>query len=507
MKLHRRVFGALSPLLVGVFVVGFVVSTDVSKGADASDPDVQVIFISGLSNLRGWKPDRARARVVRRGDDAALVSAKRRHGVFALVLRPGPPARTVAGDEYTALAKVKARRAKRLVCLYLRERNDGKTVGRATRCDVVGRRWKTLATSPYPALENGNRFVLDIFSLARGGTRARRRFLVSSAKITRNCKSTKAAAGCGSSAGGTSTGTSTSGGGTPTAPATTTGTTTEPASLPPPTPNPIPAPGSGVLFGAKPGYYQSDVSAFESLIERKIAIRQTFVDWTKTWPDSRTVDDHANGRIPLISWKGTNLADINSGSYDSMIRQRAQAAKALGFPIFVRWAHEMNANWYPWGSQPAEYVTAWRRIHTLFEEEGATNVAWVWAPSIPRGDWDAYYPGDSYVDWIGGDSYNWGTCKTPSLGWRSFGNMFEGYHDHFAGKGKPMMIAEVGSAEQGGNKADWIANADAAIKALPSYHAWIHSQYPDGACDWRVDSSQSSLTAYRGLAADPYFNP
>jgi hypothetical protein len=518
MELHRRVLGALSPLLlVGVFVVGFAVSTDLSKGADALDADVQVIFVSGLSNLRGWKPDHARARVIRRGDDAALVRATRRFGVFALMLRPGPPAKTVAADEYTASAKVKARRAKRLICVYLRERDDGQTVGRAARCDVVGRRWTTLSTPQYPALADENRFVLDIFTVARGGTTTRRSFLVSSAKITRRCTSKKAAAGCGASAGGTSTGTSTSGGETTTNPGTTsgttsvatttTGTTTQPAPLSPAQKNPIPAPATGVLFGAKPGYYQSDVSAFESLIEREIAIRQTFVDWTKTWPDSRTVDDHAHGRIPLISWKGTNLADITSGSYDSMIHQRAQAAKALGFPIFVRWAHEMNASWYPWGGQPTEYVAAWRRIHAIFEQEGATNVAWVWAPSIPKGNWDAYYPGDAYVDWIGGDSYNWGTCKTTSPGWRAFSDIFKPYHDHFAGTGKPMMIAEVGSAEQGGNKADWIADADAAIKALPAYHAWIHSQYTDGACDWRVDSSQSSLTAYRGLVADPYFNP
>jgi hypothetical protein len=517
MELHRRVFGALSPLLlVGVFVVGFVVSTDVSRGADTSDADVQVIFVSGLSNLRGWKPDHARARVVRRGDDAALVRASRPYGAFALALRPGPPAKTVAGDEYAASAKVRARRAGRLICLYLREQDDGHSVGRSAECRVVGRRWTTLTTSPYPALVKGNRFVLDIFSVARGGTTVRRSFLVSSAKITRKCKSASAAAGCGASSGGTSTGTSS--GGTTSDPGTTSGTTsgattttpdttTEPAPPPPPQKNPIPAPATGVLFGAKTGYYQSDVSAFESLIGRKIAIRQTFVDWTKAWPDSRTVDDHADGRIPLISWKGTNLADIASGSYDVMIRERARAVKNLGFPIFVRWAHEMNAEWYPWGNQPANYVAAWRRIHTIFDDEGATNVAWVWAPSIPKGNWDAYYPGDSYVDWIGADSYNWGTCKTPSAGWKSFNAMFKAYHDHFAGNGKPMMMAEIGSAEQGGNKANWIADAKASIKALPAFHAWIHQQYTDGSCNWKIDSSTSAREAYRALAADPYFNP
>jgi beta-mannanase len=84
--------------------------------------------------------------------------------------------------------------------------------------------------------------------------------------------------------------------------------------------------------------------------------------------------------------------------------------------------------------------------------------------------------------------------------------MFKGYHDHFAGKGKPMMIAEVGSAEQGGSKAAWVTDAEATIKKLPAFHAWIHQQYTDGTCDWRIDSSASALQAYRALAADPYFN-
>jgi hypothetical protein len=70
-----------------------------------------------------------------------------------------------------------------------------------------------------------------------------------------------------------------------------------------------------------------------------------------------------------------------------------------------------------------------------------------------------------------------------------------------------MMMAEIGSAEQGGNKGSWTADAKASIKALPAFHAWIHQQYTDGSCNWKIDSSTSAREAYRALAADPYFNP
>jgi hypothetical protein len=491
MEPHRRFLGALSPLVLGaVFVVAFAVATDVSQGADANGSTEQVLFTSGFSDVDGWKPRRARVRVLEAGDAAALVTARRRRGVFALALRPGPPAATIAGDEYSAWAKLRSRQAQRRICLVLQEQAAGETLGRTARCRLVGRRWTTLSASGYTALEDGNRIVLDIYSVARRTTTRANRFVVSSAKLTQKCKA--AAAACGGSSGGNTTGTSTD-----------VTTTTEVAPTPPSN-NPVPAPATGVLFGAKPGYYQSDVSAFESLVGRKLDIRQVFYDWSKAWPDSRAGDDDAHGRIPLISWKGTNLAGITSGSYDALIRDRARAVKNLGFPIFVRWAHEMNASWYPWGRQPTAYVTAWRRIHAIFEQEGATNVAWVWSPSIPQGDWDAYYPGDAYVDWIAGDNYNWGSCRDSWSSWRPFSSMFLAYHDHFGGR-KPMMIAEVGSAEQGGSKSAWLAEAEAAIKTMPAYHAWIHQEYVDGACDWRVSSSESALAAYRDLASDPYF--
>jgi beta-mannanase len=265
-------------------------------------------------------------------------------------------------------------------------------------------------------------------------------------------------------------------------------------------------PTAGIYFGAKAGPRESDVEALENLLGRKLAIRAISVSWDEQWPDERVLDDHDAGRLSLVTWAGTELRAIEAGRYDGLIHQRAQAVRALDFPIFVRWAAEMNGSWHPWGKQPDDYVAAWRRIHMIFEQEGATNVAWVWSPSIPQGNWDAYFPGETYVDWIGGDNYNWGLCREASGGWRSFMTMFKNYHDHFAGTGKPMMLTEVGSAEQGGSKSGWLADAQSSIKSLPALRGWIHQQYADGACDWRVDSSTSALAAYRALVADPYFN-
>jgi Glycosyl hydrolase family 26 len=304
----------------------------------------------------------------------------------------------------------------------------------------------------------------------------------------------------GSGSGSTPTGTTTTGTETGTTSTSTTDTTIV-ASLPG---GALVPPAGTIYFGAKPGYNQTDVTAFEALIGQRIAIRQVFVPWLTTWPDARQSDDWQHGRIPLVSWLGTTLADINSGSYDTMIHQRAKAVKALGFPIFIRPMHEMNGTWYAWSREPSAYIAAFRRIHNIFEQEGATNAVWIWCPSVPQGDWDAYYPGDAYVDWIGGDGYNWGTSRTGSK-WQSFSTIFGAFYSHYAER-KPIMIAETGSAEQGGDKAQWVADARQALERdFPGIKAWIHQQYTDGAADWRVNSSATALDAYKALAADPYF--
>jgi hypothetical protein len=269
--------------------------------------------------------------------------------------------------------------------------------------------------------------------------------------------------------------------------------------------NPIAPPATGVFFGAKTGYYQSDVRAFESLIGRKIAIHAISVPWDGIWPDARFVEDHGQGRLDLITWRGTDLGQILSGQFDDMIRARAREVRQLGFPIFVRPMHEMNGDWFAWCCHPEEYRQSWRRIHDIFSEEGATNVAWVWSPATSRGGWESYYPGDGYVDWIGASLYNWGLSR-PDTRWQSFAEILGPFYAHVVDKGKPLMVAEVGSAEQGGDKAAWLRAASAALEQrFPAVKAWIHQQYEDGEADWRVDSSTASLEAYRRLVSSPYF--
>lgn len=174
-----------------------------------------------------------------------------------------------------------------------------------------------------------------------------------------------------------------------------------------------------------------------------------------------------------------HLRDIVDGKWDGYIRARGAEFASVGAPIMVRWGHEFNGNWYPWGivnndSDPALYVSAYRRVHDLVVAAGATNVQWVWCfnhnstPDSAFNDPARSYPGDGYVDWVAIDGYNWGLA--PS--WDPAGNYWTSFESVFSsayGKARaiapkrPVMLAEVGSSEDGGDKARWVDDMSAAL--------------------------------------------
>jgi len=277
-------------------------------------------------------------------------------------------------------------------------------------------------------------------------------------------------------------------------------------------------PQAGIYLGAFIDGWEeapyANVVAFEALIGRKLQIDNHYYGWSSTFPGDWERWDAAQGRIPMVTWDGASLDEIVSGRADALIRARARAVRAFRAPLFLRFAAEMNGDWLPWsgvanGRDPDEYVLAWRRVHSIFGEEGASNAIWVWcvnSADVPREPWNSftrYYPGDAYVDWVGVDGYNWGTTREWSS-WQSFASIFDPLYRGFAGR-KPIMISEVSSAEEGGSKAAWIASAARTLKTrFPAVRAVVWFNI-DKEADWRIDSSASALRAFRALAADPYF--
>jgi len=181
------------------------------------------------------------------------------------------------------------------------------------------------------------------------------------------------------------------------------------------------------------------------------------------------------GRTPIIDlvlgrkYLGYDLFPIVAGSFDERIKDWANELKSLNKPVFVRLGSAMNGSMknynalkspvsdYEYEFDTDLYVSAYRRVVDLMKEEGATNVKFVWSPSVqsyPKSslnDMSLFYPGDDYVDWINMMGYNEGTDT------KTFNEIFDNTYKQLRRMhpDKPMMI-ETSSSNKSTNKEAFI---------------------------------------------------
>jgi beta-mannanase len=197
------------------------------------------------------------------------------------------------------------------------------------------------------------------------------------------------------------------------------------------------------------------------------------ITW-EPWLTDFDAKEYPNLRKPEERDKG-GLADIASGVYDTYLLQWANEAKKVRNLIILRVGHEMNDPYrYPWGPQnnnASDFVAAWRHIRNIFQAVGATNVIWLWSPHPAYGWFDAYYPGDKYVDYVGVGALNYGTVASWSQWW-TFDEIFGKSYGDLMKYGKPIMITEFGSLSVGGDRSRWFSEA---LKTLPWKYPGIKS--------------------------------
>src|SRR5438270_5482132 len=272
--------------------------------------------------------------------------------------------------------------------------------------------------------------------------------------------------------------------------------------------------------------------------------RQSIVHWGEPWqmngsmmafqkPQFETV--RLRGSIPMIDWNSWNLgapvndpnytlAKVYGGTYDAYITQWAQAAKAWGHPFFLRFDHEMNGWWqFPWaeqinGNRPGDFVKAWRHVHDIFTQQGATNVTWVWSPNIVSSNpattaLTELYPVDNYADWTAMDGYNKATDSSPSP---SFNQIFganpwskQNTYQQLVtlAPSKPIMIAETATSVTGGDPGAWVT--DALLTQLPQnfpqIKALVWFNWNGGGDSWPIETSPALQAGFRQGIASSYY--
>jgi mannan endo-1,4-beta-mannosidase len=251
------------------------------------------------------------------------------------------------------------------------------------------------------------------------------------------------------------------------------------------------------------------------------------------------------GAIPFFTWQSQakgdpnqpdsnfQLADIYRGNHDAFIRQWADEAALWGYPFFMRLDWEMNGSWYMWsekqnGNQPGDYIKMWKHVwnvvncvddgvfHPLSSCVPATNVTWVWNINLDfpgSQPLEELYPGDTYVDWVGIDGYNFGTDPAKPDIWRTFTEAFKPTYDHVTALAptKPIIVPETASTEYGGSKAQWIT--DALMREISATFPrikgimWFNWAFAEskGIVHYEIESSATAQQAFKDGIASSYF--
>lgn len=110
----------------------------------------------------------------------------------------------------------------------------------------------------------------------------------------------------------------------------------------------------------------------------------------------------AAGTIPHLAWEPDNLNQVRDDAY---LQTFARAAREADWPIFFRFASEMNGKWTPYHGNPALYRAKFRLVHRVLYQN-APRVATIWCVNNPPlGNAFSYYPGDDGCDWVGVNFY------------------------------------------------------------------------------------------------------
>jgi len=159
---------------------------------------------------------------------------------------------------------------------------------------------------------------------------------------------------------------------------------------------------------------------------RNLGSQFTYLTYGKPFPRAWANRLRARGTIPHIAWEPTTskrytsnarrLGDVRDDSY---LRGFAEEVRDFDFPVFIRFASEMNGFWthsqYGWDGNAALYREKFRLVNRVLHQV-APRAATIWCVNNPPLDTHLsngkpvsyldYYPGDDGCDWVGINFYS-----------------------------------------------------------------------------------------------------
>ena len=229
----------------------------------------------------------------------------------------------------------------------------------------------------------------------------------------------------------------------------------------------------------------------------------------------------SQGVIPQIAWEPDDLSQVRD---DQFLRDCARFLRALDWPVWIRFAGEMNGAWTPYHGNPKLYREKFRLVNRVLHSGGA-RVATIWCVNaVPLENIGDYYPGDDGCDWVGVNFYSAPFLDNDRQR-EAFRDsplaLLDPIYKRFSAR-KPIAICEYAASHQA--KLDLKMRPDFAIEkmsllygALPLLYprvkmiSWfdnnnlIHAEPGRQLNNYRLTQVPAIETAFRQLAATPYF--
>lgn len=272
-------------------------------------------------------------------------------------------------------------------------------------------------------------------------------------------------------------------------------------------------PVSGVYYGTVPNGTQVNDSAH--LVYVNFMDGYSLPYWVDYYADgdASLANDLKNGGVVELAWNFTEsnsgLDTVLSSSADSYIQEGVDYLGQQNCTFLLRLGAEMNC----WTSlpDPQKFIQAYQKIAKVARQYD--NIALVFSPNDVSNrtvDYETYYPGDAYVDWIGCSSYKsnpTGNGSSYAYGNKNYSN--DAYYctgiygndplvvlqdlNALAEKhDKPMMISECGFGYY--NNSTGADQTAFATQQLTKFYSYLPMVYPRVKAIFFFDVDLSSST-------------
>jgi mannan endo-1,4-beta-mannosidase len=256
----------------------------------------------------------------------------------------------------------------------------------------------------------------------------------------------------------------------------------------------------GVYEPSAPASY-GQIIQFAAAVGREPNLAGYYSGWPEPFKTDFAVTARMHGAATLVQIDptGASVAAIAAGDYDAYLRSYADAVRDFGHPVVIGFGHEMNATWYSWGYghvRPATFVAAWRQVVTVFRQQGADNVTWLWtiqADTAGSGPIALWWPGPDYVTWVGIDGYYYRPSDT-------FASVFgRTIYQVRSITSEPILLSETAVGPEAGQS----AKIQDLFHGMATYRTlglvWFDIAQHNGIYhqDWRLESSPAAERAFR----------